>query len=161
MSHPFERRLLKEYKQAKAEQLPGLTLEEESTITKYYYRVRVPNNKLYPSDEVYRLVISIGRGYPVDLPTVVFDRTVQILDDREIVPVVPMHPHIYSNGHICLNVLGTDWTPACGVNTVVLSVQSMLASNEVAERPPDDESYVKLAPSNPKKTLFYYHDDSV
>lgn len=24
---------------------------------------------------------------------------------------IPVHPHVYSNGHICLSILSDDWTP--------------------------------------------------
>ena len=75
--------------------------------------------------------------------------------------VIPIHPHIYSNGHICLNLLGDDWTPACSIESILLSIQSMLTTNDKNERPPDDKSYIRHAPLNPKNSRFVYHDDSV
>lgn len=132
--------------------LPGVIfLEEESTPQTYLFHILATeaSHAIYKPGEKFPLHIQITKDYPVDLPQVTF-----------LTPV-PLHPHIYLNGHICLNLLGNDWTPACGVEAIVLSIQSMLNNNQVAERPPDDVDYTKRAPKNPKNTLFVYHDDTV
>jgi ubiquitin-conjugating enzyme E2 W len=63
----------------------------------------------------------------------------------------PIHPHIYSNGHICASILGSEWSPVLTVSTVCLTLQSMLASCKKKEPPQDNERYVRNAPDNPKK----------
>ena len=44
--------------------------------------------------EKYTLKIRFTDDYPMDSPEVVF------------IPPSPVHSHVYSNGHICLNILG-------------------------------------------------------
>ncbi len=85
------------------------------------------------------------------------------MDSPEVVfkTPAPMHPHIYSNGHICLNILGEDWSPALTVKSICLSIISMLSSATEKGRPKDDERYSTFCNHGPKSSRFVYHDDSV
>ncbi|CDS07761.1 hypothetical protein LRAMOSA01710 [Lichtheimia ramosa] len=76
-------------------------------------------------------------------------------------PFYHVEEHIYSNGHICLNILYKDWSPVQTVAQVCLSIQSMLSSCTKKERPPDNDLYVKSAHASPKKTAWAFHDESV
>lgn len=69
-----------------------------------------------------RFVLSVifPEEYPIESPTVMF-----IGED------VPVNEHVYSNGHICLSVLYDEWSPACTIMTLCLSIQSMLSSARV------------------------------
>ena len=105
-------------------------------------------NTLY-AGEAYTLNIRFTEDYPMDSPEVVF------------VPPAPVHSHIYSNGHICLNILGDDWSPALTVKSICLSILSMLSSATNKEPPADNDRYVRAPRSGPKGTKFFYHDDQV
>ena len=78
-------------------------------------------------------------------------------------PPSPVHEHIYTNGHICLNILGSDWSPALTIKSVCLSILSMLSSAQIKTRPDGDARYSAHHPadSNPKKTRWLFDDDKV
>jgi ubiquitin-conjugating enzyme E2 W len=75
-----------------------------------------PLGTLYDGER-FSLQFKFGSKYPFDSPEVTF------VGDH-----IPVHPHIYSNGHICLSILTEDWSPALSVQAVCLSILSMLAS---------------------------------
>lgn len=75
-----------------------------------------PAGTLYEGEE-FLLSFKFGQKYPFDSPEVVFSGE-----------NIPVHPHVYSNGHICLSILSEDWSPALSVQAVCLSIISMLAS---------------------------------
>lgn len=119
--------------------------------------------------EHFQLLFKFNNKYPFDSPEVTFVGT-----------NIPIHPHVYSNGHICLSILTEDWwvsphyalrsrnksnnitslhsrTPALSVQSVCLSISSMLSSCREKKRPPDNAFYVRTCNKNPKKTKWWYH----
>ncbi|KAM9023584.1 ubiquitin-conjugating enzyme E2 W isoform 1-T1 [Ara ararauna] len=99
--------------------------------------------------EKFQLLFKFSSRYPFDSPQVMFT------GDN-----IPVHPHVYSNGHICLSILTEDWSPALSVQSVCLSIISMLSSCKEKRRPPDNSFYVRTCNKNPKKTKWWYHDDT-
>mmetsp|Transcript_4225 Transcript_4225/g.9476 ORF Transcript_4225/g.9476 Transcript_4225/m.9476 type:complete len:152 (-) Transcript_4225:120-575(-) len=99
--------------------------------------------------ESYTLRARFTDDYPMDSPEVMF------------VSVPPVHHHVYSNGHICLNILGDDWSPALTVRSIVLSILSMMSSATEKVTPEDNDRYCSSYRANPKDTRFVYHDDTV
>jgi ubiquitin-protein ligase len=82
-------------------------------------------------------------------------------------PTHPQHPqHVYSNGHICLDVLydspNGGWSPALTVAKVALSLRSMLASAPAAAPPPGDAEYcARTRGRSPKETRWEFEDERV
>jgi len=142
-------RIKREMEKFNSEPPEGFRLEVQSDNI-WLMHVTGPSGTLY-AGENYTLKIRFTDDYPMDSPEVVF------------IPPSPVHPHIYSNGHICLNILGDDWSPALTVQSVCISIVSMLASATEKTRPPDDDRYSRSKPAgaNAKATKFMYHDDSV
>ncbi|KAH3671145.1 hypothetical protein OGAPHI_000856 [Ogataea philodendri] len=140
-------RILKELKQFQASD--SLQLIPSDDISVQYVDMKVGNNPLYP--ETYRLRFIIEDDYPFAPPQV------QFVGPNKI----PIHPHIYSNGHICLNILYDGWSPANSLRTVSLSVQSMLSGNTDGSRPEGDHQYCKSAPKNPLHSKWVFDDDSI
>jgi ubiquitin-conjugating enzyme E2 W len=105
--------------------------------------------------ETYVLVVDFEDDYPMSSPIV------QFKVDSETKS--PEHEHCYSNGHICLNILGSDWSPALTVKSVMLSILSMLSSATKKKRPDGDSRYSSSHPpgSNPKHTRWLFDDDKV
>ncbi|CDJ68077.1 ubiquitin-conjugating enzyme domain-containing protein, putative [Eimeria necatrix] len=89
--------------------------------------------------------------YPIDSPELVF-----------VAPFVPVHPHVYSNGHICLSILYDQWSPALGVKACCISLLSMLSSNTEKQPPVDDRVYCdSRGLRGPKGVKWHFHDDTV
>ena len=88
-------------------------------------------------------------SFPFEAPEVIF------------VGAIPDHPHVYSNGYICLSILYDHWTPALRVSSIILSIQSMLSSCEKKEKPENDSSFSLYAKGrSPKSFNWVFEDDT-
>ncbi|KAA0704833.1 putative ubiquitin-conjugating enzyme E2 W-B [Triplophysa tibetana] len=144
----MQKRLQKELLALQNDPPPGMTLNEKSvqnTITQWIVDMEGASGTLYEGEK-FQLLFKFSSRYPFDSPQVMFT------GDN-----IPVHPHVYSNGHICLSILTEDWSPALSVQSVCLSIISMLSSCKEKRRPPDNSFYVRTCNKNPKKTKWWYH----
>ncbi|KAF8320611.1 UBC-like protein [Cantharellus anzutake] len=130
----------------------GIKLLQADDLKTWFLSLEILGESLYKG-EVFALRFTFGPRYPIESPEVVF-----VVNDTYQAPI---HPHIYSNGHICASILGNEWSPVLNTSSICLTLQSMLASCKKKERPEGNDRYVKTAPLSPKNTHFLYEDDTV
>ncbi|KAH9836794.1 UBC-like protein [Rhodofomes roseus] len=146
------RRLQKELADLKKQGTPvGIDLLSADNFEEWFLSLEVLGETVFVG-EVFCLRFRFDSSYPISSPAVQF-----VVDDKW---QAPMHPHVYTNGHICASILGNEWSPVLSVVSVCVTLQSMLASCKEKKIPPGNDRYVRHAPDNPKETRFAYDDDT-
>ncbi|GFO47556.1 ubiquitin-conjugating enzyme e2 w [Plakobranchus ocellatus] len=148
----MQKRLQKEVQMLTRDPPPGVTLNTDSVssaLTEWIVDIEGAPNALYEGER-YQLQFQFSPRYPFESPQVMF-----------IGPSIPVNPHVYSNGHICLSILTEDWTIALTAEKVCVSIISMLSSCKEKKPPADDTIYVATCNKDPRRTNWWFHDASV
>ncbi|CEQ42364.1 SPOSA6832_04173 [Sporobolomyces salmonicolor] len=109
----------------------GCRILQADNLEEWIIALRVLGDETVYAGEEFALRFRFTPGYPIDSPEVTF------VVSPEWKP--PVHPHVYGNGHICASVLGSGWSPVLNVQSLLLTMQSMLASCQKKELPPDND----------------------
>ncbi|KAL8662464.1 MAG: hypothetical protein Q9202_004707 [Teloschistes flavicans] len=158
---------------------PGITLVSADDFKEWQMDIRVLDANPIYLNQTFRLRFRFSNNYPIgalpfplDIPKPNPTLTTPLgpTESPEVTFTalttpprpIPLHPHIYSNGYICLDLLGTQgWSPVQNVESVCMSIQSMLTGNTKGERPPGDDDFVRRNTLRPRDVRFVYEDASV
>ncbi|KAJ2726458.1 hypothetical protein GGI07_000596 [Coemansia sp. Benny D115] len=145
VSSVYVKRLMGELKRISSAPPSNVRLVSTDEINHWVVEIRGAQDTLF-AGEVFTLRLRFPNNYPFEAPEAVF------------LGSPPLHPHVYSNGHICLSILYQQWSPALSTESLCLSLLSMLSSCSKKERPPGDLSYVARAGNkSPKETEWQFH----
>lgn len=160
---------------------PGIALVAAPDLNTWTMDISVldPSHPIY-ANQIYRLRFRFSEKYPIEAPETFFVAVppppVELVQGQGHVNGngkgkveggeerrIPLHPHIYSNGIVCLDLLGSGWSPVHNVESICVSLQSMLSGNYKAERPEgDDEFCRRTRPGMSTRGIgFVYDDDGV
>ncbi|GAX21784.1 ubiquitin-conjugating enzyme E2 W [Fistulifera solaris] len=138
-------RIQRELKEFIKDPPPGLSVQVGKNLRVWIVTVEGPG--IYQG-ETFRLRISFPPQYPVVPPSVYF-----------LPPHLPVGPHFYTNGDICLSLLGKDWRPTMTAQSIAISILSMLASTPKKVMPMDNAAHAHNKPGQYQKD-WVYHDDN-
>lgn len=144
MNSPFHKRILKEVAQLRNNGLPNVNLISFEN-DKLKLEIIGAESTIYEK-ESFILLFTLSKNYPIEAPEVIF------------IEKIPENEHVYSNGHICLSILYDQWSPALTVESVCLSIISLLSSASAKKKPINDRSYCSASRNkSPKDFKWSYH----
>lgn len=128
-----ERRVMMELKRLNKEKEsgilpPGWEVEPKSEEDLYVWKAVIPGARDTPYEYgLFEVEIKIGEKYPMKNPECKF-----------ITPIY--HPNVGSDGCICVDILGSAWSPANSIKTLLISLQLLMECPE-----PDDPMESEIA----------------
>jgi len=107
----------------------GIFIEfDETDILKAKALIIGPKDTIYDNAYLF-FTIEFPKNYPFSPPILTYKPQNK----------VRIHPNIYVNGKVCLSILGTwsgpSWTHTMDITTVLLTIQSLLDNNPLANEP--------------------------
>mmetsp|Transcript_27459 Transcript_27459/g.33980 ORF Transcript_27459/g.33980 Transcript_27459/m.33980 type:complete len:369 (-) Transcript_27459:58-1164(-) len=145
MSNP-NYRIQRELKEFISSPPPNLSVKVGKNIRVWIITMKGTKGSLY-ENEKYRLRVTFPSDYPTSPPSVFF------------LQPTPRHEHVYTNGDICLSLLGKDWRPTMTAQSIANSILSILSGASRKSLPMDNVAHAKNKPGG-KQDDWIYHDDN-
>lgn len=140
-------RIQRELKEFLRSPPPGLSVKiSGKNVRLWVVTLAMPPDTIYAGDR-YRLRVQFPKDYPTSPPSVYF------LDPT------PRHEHVYTNGDICLSLLGKDWRPIMTAQMVAQAIMSILCGAQRKSLPMDNARHAGNQPGK-KQDDWVYHDDN-
>lgn len=126
---------------------PNISVQVGSNLRVWIVTMIGAKNTIYEG-EVFKLRVSFPPQYPTVPPSVYF-----------LQGYMPTHEHVYTNGDICLSLLGADWRPTMTAQSIVVSILSILSSAQSKSLPMGNAQHAGRKPGEYQKD-WIYHDDN-
>ena len=139
-------RIQRELKEFLKSPPPNLTVKVGKNIRVWIINMVGTKGSLYEG-ETYRLRVQFPTNYPTQPPSVYF------------LQPSPRHEHVYTNGDICLSLLGKDWRPNMTAQSIAMSILSILCGAGRKSLPMDNAAHAQSKPGQ-KQDDWVYHDDN-
>ena len=139
-------RIQRELKEFMKSPPPNLSVQVGKNIRVWIVTMKGTKGSLYEGEK-YRLRVQFPPSYPTDPPSVYF-----------LTPT-PRHEHVYTNGDICLSLLGKDWRPNMTAQSIAMSILSILSGAGRKSLPMDNAGHAQNKPGE-RQDNWVYHDDN-
>lgn len=140
-------RIQRELKEFLKSPPPGLSVKiSGKNVRLWVITLSMPDNSIY-AGEKYKLRVQFPNDYPTSPPSVFF------------LPPTPRHEHVYTNGDICLSLLGKDWRPIMTAQSIAQAIFSILCGAQRKSLPMDNARHAGNKPGQ-KQDDWVYHDDN-
>mmetsp|Transcript_7760 Transcript_7760/g.19015 ORF Transcript_7760/g.19015 Transcript_7760/m.19015 type:complete len:347 (+) Transcript_7760:229-1269(+) len=125
----------------------NLSVQVGSNIRLWIVTILGAKDTIYEG-EIFKLRIEFPKDYPTVPPSVYF-----------LKKHMPIHEHVYTNGDICLSLLGNGWRPTMSAQSIAVSILSILSSAQKKCLPMDNANHAGNKPGQYQKD-WVYHDDN-
>jgi ubiquitin-conjugating enzyme E2 N len=113
-------RIVKELKRINDNPIPNIFISpNENNIREIYITIIGPTGSPYENGK-FKLELFLSETYPMEPPKIRFLTRIY-------------HPNIDKIGRICMDILKTKWSPALSIQSVLLSIQSLLADPNISD----------------------------